>query len=235
MGNPHILPCVPGTRYGKLTLIERIDRNAARGQLCLFRCDCGNSIEWYLREVRNATLASCGCEVGHGGRTHGLSREHRLTYKTWEGMRARCLNPDHNSYQYYGGRGVTIYPDWLDFSKFLRDVGDRPSKGHSLDRYPNPDGNYEPLNVRWATAKEQGENRRNSIIITLDGESLTAMQWSKRLNIPYARIVQRVKRGHSPEKSLSIHNVRPSLSLASEIGKKGAAARWKHKREPAKT
>jgi hypothetical protein len=91
--------------------------------------------------------------------------EHPL-YVTWCMIKQRCCNPRHTAYKYYGGRGITICSEWInDFGRFVKDVGDRPSDGYSLDRYPNKNGNYEPGNVRWATDLEQAQNRnpKNSI------------------------------------------------------------------------
>jgi hypothetical protein len=90
---------------------------------------------------------------------HGLSQTPE--YKCWQQIKARCLNPSHKAYPDYGGRGVALFAGWInDFQAFLAHVGHRPSDDHSLDRYPNHDGNYEPGNVRWATTVEQNNNRR---------------------------------------------------------------------------
>src|ERR1039458_5005472 len=91
---------------------------------------------------------------------HGLST-HPL-YKTWLNIRQRCNTETCVDYRDYGGRGITVDPRWDDFAVFLDDVGQRPSKQHSLDRIDN-EGNYEPGNVRWATAKEQTANRRPAV------------------------------------------------------------------------
>jgi hypothetical protein len=90
---------------------------------------------------------------------HGQSQTPE--YKCWQQIKARCLNENHRAYPDYGGRGVTMAPEWVsDFAAFLEHVGVRPSPRHSLDRWPNNDGNYEPGNVRWATPAEQNNNRR---------------------------------------------------------------------------
>lgn len=81
------------------------------------------------------------------------------TYATWNAMKQRVLNPNRPNYRLYGGRGITIHQPWIDsFEAFLADVGERP-EGTSIDRI-DPDGNYEPGNVRWATPSEQALNRR---------------------------------------------------------------------------
>jgi hypothetical protein len=108
---------------------------------------------------------SCGC-LGREVRiarltTHGHARQGAQTaeYRAWCGIIERCGNPNNPAYQYYGGRGITVDPRWLDFSAFLADVGLRPSPAYSVDRIDNALG-YAPCNVRWATRSQQAQNRR---------------------------------------------------------------------------
>jgi len=98
---------------------------------------------------------------GRRNRTHGHTAGGRTpTYLSWMAMKARCLNPNHMHYDRYGGSGITICDRWLNsYPAFLEDMGERP-EGLSIDRYPDPYGDYEPENCRWATAKEQAANWR---------------------------------------------------------------------------
>lgn len=88
-----------------------------------------------------------------------MKNESHPLYKTWEGMNQRCNNPNNVAYRWYGGRGIRICERWRDFKKFVKDVGRKPSRAHTLDRV-NSDGNYEPGNVRWSTRTEQSINTR---------------------------------------------------------------------------
>lgn len=115
------------------------------------------------------------------------------------------MNPNVQSFKDYGARGVTICEEWKDdFSAFYRHVGARPSAAHSLDRYPDNDGNYEPGNVRWATDEQQQANRRNTTWVTLSGEKIPLSEACRRLDINHNAVWMRMSRGASPEEALAL-------------------------------
>ncbi len=136
---------------------------------------------------------------GHATKRQGMTP----TYVSWHKMKQRCLNPNYNRYADYGGRGIGIYLPWLDFQNFLRDVGERPSMNHSLDRFPDKNGNYEPCNVRWATRSEQQNNRRANRLLTLGSETLTMTEWQRRLGFERGTIPNRLKAGWGVERALT--------------------------------
>lgn len=100
-------------------------------------------------------------------------------FRVWLGIRQRCLNPRHSGYYKYGARGITIAEEWReDFAAFFAHVGRKPSNTHQLDRVDNTRG-YAPGNVRWSTPKENGRNKRNNVLITINGVTKCAAAWDE--------------------------------------------------------
>lgn len=163
-------------------------------------CSCGKTFITASNNLLSGDTVSCGC-ARIGARGDG-SRKHPL-YETWAGMIQRCENPSHQDFHYYGGRGIIVCEKWrMSFTEFLKDIGIKPSNGHSLDRFPNKDGNYEPGNVRWATAREQCLNKRNNRFIEHNGVRLTLSEWSEKTGQPIGRLFKRIAMGWTIERAL---------------------------------
>jgi len=115
-------------------------------------------------------------------------------YKTWASMIQRCTNPNSKVWDRYGGRGIRVCARWRhSFLAFLRDLGQRPSHRHSIGRINN-DGHYEPGNVRWETATQQANNKRDNTNVTWQGKTMTLTQWARLLKIPRATLSARLNK-----------------------------------------
>ena len=143
-----------GDRFGQVTVHRRYDPDDP--SRTIIRCDCGTIKSVVASSVRS--MRSCGCISAD--RSHGYAGT--PTYNSWLNARARCEDPRDGGYHLYGGRGIKVCERWQDFRNFLADMGERPL-GTSIDRI-NGDGDYEPGNCRWATAKQQAENIRPSLL-----------------------------------------------------------------------
>jgi len=152
----------------------------------LCECECGTRKEVARTNINRGSI-SCGCKSSRATAktrftTHGKSRT--TIHSVWKHLRQRCDNPKDAAYDDYGARGITYDPRWAVFENFLADMGEAP-EGMTIDRIDN-DGNYSKENCRWATKKEQANNRRlrkNSRYFTYDGETLTATQWAIKLGL----------------------------------------------------
>ena len=133
---------------------------------------------------------------------HG--RSYTPEYRAWQLMRLRCTDPKHAAYPRYGGRGITICERWLNSpTKFLADMGPRPSKRHEIDRIDNDKG-YSPENCRWATRKQNDRNRRSNRILEFRGERRCLVEWCELLGLRTDTVGKRLAAGWSVERALSI-------------------------------
>jgi hypothetical protein len=189
-----------GVRFGRLTAIERqIDGPKNVKWRCI--CDCGAEKWIRLSHLRSGATQSCGCLAVET--SAALNTKHGMygtrTYRIWMLMHQRCSNPKSTPYPFYGALGVSVCDAWSDFAQFLADMGECPSSVHSLDRFPNTEGNYEPSNCRWATKIQQARNTKSNHWIEFKGERKTLAEWSELLDIPYTRIKARLAAGYPPE------------------------------------
>lgn len=171
----------PDDTFDRWTVIKRlpsIDGNAMY-ECC---CSCGTVHSVAGRMLFTHRSRSCGCLQRDTAKTHGKART--PIYLVWRNMKNRCLLPTNKDYKNYGARGVTVHPEWItSFATFYAHVGDPPSPKHTLDRYPDNNGNYEPGNVRWATQRQQLANRRVTKTYTYDGVTKTLSDWARQYNV----------------------------------------------------
>ena len=190
-----------GQRFGMLTVEGPQSRPGRRVWAC--RCDCGQVIEVTTGNLRNRSYTNCGCNrsgVRRQGRLrHGHARPRTKEYRTWAHLVQRCINPSNAAYALYGGRGVTVDPEWAaSFEAFLRDVGHADTPDHTIDRIDNSRG-YEPGNCRWATRAEQSRNTRRNIMV--DGVCLKDA--CQMRGVSYEAAQARLRRGATMVQALS--------------------------------
>jgi hypothetical protein len=201
-------------------------------RLWLCQCRCLTIKEVYSHMLKIGRSRSCGC-ASQDRKRRPLIHEYRAENSIWYAIQSRCLNPSNKRFQDYGGRGITICARWLtSFEAFVTDVGRRPTPEHTIDRIDN-NGSYTcghcaecvahhwPMNVRWATRKEQNRNRRDSHFLTWNGQTYTAAEWGERqAHVTPRAICFRKASGWTDEESL----MRP-LEVAHGRSRRGGRGR----------
>lgn len=194
--------------FGKLTVVSFAGmRN--NGAVWNCRCECGVEKPVSSNVLRMGKARSCGCGQVQSVTVHGLFKaapgsNKNPAFPCWQAMLGRCLVVTHGSYNNYGAKGIKVCDRWLSFDNFFEDIGPRPSKKHTLDRYPDGYGDYEPGNVRWATAVEQAANRKSTYRIEFGGELKSLSEWSILKGIDACVIYERLEQyGWTIEEALT--------------------------------
>lgn len=184
-----------GQRFGRLTVIEKAGVNKHHASLWKCQCDCGGSTVVAGSSLKIGNTRSCGCiqrkrtqetlttHCGSGTRLHRI----------WKMMKQRCYNKNSADYMRYGGRGITICDEWLNnFAMFQEwSYANGYREYLTIDRIDNDKG-YSPDNCRWATEKEQANNRHKTITITYQGETKPLTYWAELKGIPYSVLKARI-------------------------------------------
>lgn len=212
-----IIPCpipdnkifrdLTGQTFERLYVEAFAGKRIVAGRISYFwtcQCVCGQRVIIRSSNLTGRATQSCGClarDISSIRHTkHG--KRWSVEYRTWHGIMTRCYKQTDKHWPHYGGRGIKMCERWMSFQNFYEDMGPRPNDKHSIDRI-NTDGNYEPGNCRWATAKEQGRNRRNNKKITFNGETLCVAEWEQKMGVPRNTISSRIRVGWSTERALT--------------------------------
>lgn len=180
-----------GHKYGRLTVIryyEKRKRQSSPGykHYWLCKCDCGNEKVVEAYSLKTGRIRSCGCLNIERITKHNM--RHTRLHEIWHGMKNRCKNSSCVGYKDYGGRGIKVCNEWQEFIPFAEwALNNGYSDNLTIDRI-DVDGNYEPSNCRWATMKEQGNNRRNNRRVIYHGVSYTISELSDKTNVPYSKL-----------------------------------------------
>lgn len=197
-----------GVKIGKLLLVENTTPSKIQTQdlwSCL--CDCGKSVEISRRNLLHYNTKSCGCLRMDVVTKHGMYQD--TTYRSWQSLLDRCRNQNRRSYKNYGGRGITVCDRWNpekggSFENFLEDMGEKPNKKFSIERI-NVNGNYEPNNCCWASAKVQSYNKTNTVIIEYKGRKYNVGEFSKLTGLTKKQITTRLSKGMSCDEIVNSH------------------------------
>jgi len=199
-------------------VICRAENRKQGGANWLCKCDCGKETIVQAGSLKNNHTRSCGCErciwqLIKARTKHGCSRGN-AEYRAWQHMKKRCFDKNNKNYNLYGGRGITVYKDWIDdFSAFYAHIGKKPTEKHSLDRFPNKNGNYEPNNVRWATQFQQMQNVKQNVELELNGKTMVLAEWGRFLNVNASAISFHLKNGRTIEQIVAHYKYKKEHNL----------------------
>ncbi len=200
-------PIREGDRFGRLLVTGEAPQANRYRRRWYCACDCGKAITVWQTSLRSGVQVSCGCykaeKASQFHKTHGHASGYTCTgeYSVWKNMLDRCRNPKRRAYQWYGAKGIAVCERWLSFESFFADMGSRPSEDHSIDRYPDKAGNYEPGNCRWATQKQQTRNTSRNKIVTFRGQAMSVAEWSELTGMPYDTLCRRLLRWGDVERA----------------------------------
>lgn len=185
-----------GEKFGKLTVIERVDTPHGHVRWRC-KCDCGKECVVYGSSLKSGNTTSCGCyKAENARRLYSTVRQNdKQLYAIWNGIKQRCLNKNNRDYHNYGGRGIEICDEWANKYEafYYWAIRSGYKTGLQIDRINN-NGNYCESNCRFVNRKTQANNKRNNILYTIDGTTKSLAQWCNEYNQNYYMVYQRVSK-----------------------------------------
>lgn len=190
-----------GGRFGKLTVVGFAGCDSRGNSLWKCKCDCGLCVTVRAARIKSGKTKSCGCLKSENKLTHG--QHGTRLYRIWANMKSRCGNENVDAYIRYGAEGKTVCEEWQLFEPFYEwAMANGYADGLTIERKDNSKG-YSPENCKWATFKEQQNNRRNNHLVSYNGETKTISQWAEATGIGRGTIWARLRKGWSAEKALT--------------------------------
>lgn len=214
-----------GKKFGRLTVVDNAGKSKYGARLWLCRCECGNEVVVQTAQLNNGRKISCGCLLKENAKkivhlAHEANRKYKISsasrlYTCWQNMITRCTNNKDRYFKDYGGRGIKVCNEWQDFDNFAEwAMTNGYNNSLTIDRI-DVNGNYEPINCKWATAKEQANNTRKTKYFEHNGEQKTLSQLADEYSINYKLLYERVVIEHwDLERALTTPKMTPQQSVA---------------------
>lgn len=200
-----------GQKFNRLIIVSYAKRKSGyerKMTICL--CDCGKSLTVDESSIISGNTKSCGCLKTEVNKKRGDGRNKTALYRVYYSMIGRCNNKNDKNYKNYGARGIKVCDEWLNSFDVFRDwaIKNGYIKGRSIDRFPDNNGNYHPANCRFVSMKINSNNKRNTIMLTYNGETKPLTQWAEITGIKESTL-----RNRSQELKLPVHEVLSTKKL----------------------
>lgn len=184
-------------KFGRLVVLKRANNSSDNRVMWECKCDCGNGCYVRAKDLINGKTQSCRCLhkewLSNRFKKHGMSK--LPLYNIWSSTKNRCYNKKCQDYKDYGARGIIICDEWLNNFQSFYDwaIANGYKEGLTIERI-NTNGNYNPNNCRWATNKEQQNNKRSNRLIEYKDKKQTISQWAEKLGIKYTTLYSRLNK-----------------------------------------
>lgn len=185
-----------GQKFGRLTVVKRIENRKSGHSAWLCKCDCGNYKEVTTCHLKDNHTKSCGCLKNK------YNAKSKRLLNIWRNMLERCDNSNRNDRKYYHDKGITVCEEWRDYKKFEEWSFDNGYADNlTIDRI-DENGNYEPNNCQWITMREQQRKKLGNIWIEYNGETKILTDWAREYGINRATLQSRLEMGYTFDEAL---------------------------------